>query len=232
MKQLVMIAALIALPLAADAGPKEDAQGHIAKATEAHTAGNFSVSLTELEAAYALDPQPDLLYALGQVQVKLNNCPVAITYYEKFLATQPGPEPANAANEAVSNCNAIIAAAAPAEPAPAPPPPPAPEPRKFDVIGTTLIGVGVVSTVVGVVMYSSAINSLDDAEVAPTYQDHQSLRDDAESKRTYAMIFGVAGVAAIGVGAWHYLSFRKKETSRVSVNPTKHGGMISWQGSF
>jgi tetratricopeptide (TPR) repeat protein len=242
MKQLVLVAALIALPLSASAGPKEkaEAQTHIQKATEAHEAGSYDVALVELEAAYGLDPQPDLLYAIGQVQTKLNNCPVAITYYEKFLATKPAAEPTAAANEAINTCKTQMATAPQPEPTPdqqpvappEPPPPPPPEPRKFDVIGTTLVGLGVLSTVVGVVMYSSAVNDLDDAENAPTYQEHESLVDDAHSKRTYAVIFTAAGVAAIGIGAWHYLTFRKKEQSRVSVTPTTTGGMVTWQGSF
>jgi hypothetical protein len=239
MKQLVLVAALIALPLSASAGPKEkaEAQTHIQNATAAHEAGSFDVALTELEAAYALDPQPDLLYAIGQVQVKLNNCPIAITYYEKFLATKPAAESTAAANEAINTCKTQMATQPPQpepqpEPTPEPPPPPPPEPRKFDIIGTTLVGVGVLSTVVGVVMYSSAVNDLDDAENAPTYQEHETLVDDAHSKRTYAVIFTAAGVAAIGVGAWHYLTFRKKEQSSVSVSPTKSGGMVTWQGSF
>jgi len=243
MKQLVLVAAMVALPMAAFAGPKEkeEAQKHIAKATEAHQASNFDVALKELEAAFALDPQPDLLYAIGQVHVKLNNCPVAISYYERFIETKPGPEPTGAANEAIKSCRDQLAAAQPApveptptpavEPTPPPPPPPA-EKRSFDAIGTTLVGLGVVSTIVGVVMYSSAISTLDDAEKAPTYQEHESLVDDAHGQRTLAVIFTAAGVAAIGVGAWHYLSFRKSETSKVAVIPTTTGGMISWAGRF
>jgi hypothetical protein len=246
MKQLALVAALVALPMVAFAGPKdkEEAQKHIAKATEAHQASKFDVALAELEAAFALDPQPDLLYAIGQVHVKLNNCPVAISFYERFLETKPGPEPAAAANEAIKTCRTQLEAQPPpvVEPAPAPqpeiqptpvaPPPAAAEPRKFDAIGTTLVGVGVVSTIVGVVMYSGAISTLDDAEMAPTYQEHESMVDDAHSQRTLAVIFTAAGVAAIGVGAWHYLSFRKSETSKVAVVPTTHGGLISWAGSF
>lgn len=245
MKHLVVVAALVALPLVASAGPKEkqEAQKHIAKATEAHQQSKFDVALMELEAAFALDPQPDLLYAIGQVHVKLSNCPVAISFYERFLETKPGPEPTAAANEAIANCRAQLAAQPPvAEPQPEPepqpqpqpeqPPPPKAEPRRFDAIGTTLVGLGVISSVVGVVMYSSAISTLDDAEAAPTYQEHERLVDDAEGKRTYAVVFGVAGVAAIGVGAWHYLRFRKAEQARVAVTPTSSGGMVTWMGRF
>lgn len=244
MKQLVLIAALVALPMAAFAGPKEkeEAQKHIAKATEAHQASKFDVALTELEAAFALDPQPDLLYAIGQVHVKLNNCPVAISFYERFLETKPAAEPAAATNEAIKNCRAQLEAQpapvveptpVPIEPTPVTPPPPAEStPHKFDAIGTTLVGLGVVSTIVGVVLYSGAVSTLDDAEMAGTYQEHEQLVDDAHGKRTLAVILTAAGVAAIGVGAWHYLSFRKSETSKVALVPTNQGGMISWAGRF
>lgn len=233
MKQLVVVAALLVLPLAAHAGPKE-AQEHIQKATAAHEAGDFNTALAQLEAAYAQDPQPDLLYAIGQVHVKLNNCPVAISYYEKFLATNPGPEPSNAARDAITSCQAQLAASQPppADPEPRQPDPPPPQPRKFDVIGTTLVGLGVISTIVGVVMYSSAINDLDDSEQATTYQESETLVDDAHSKRNLAVIFGVAGVGAIAIGAFHYVHFRKQE-SRVAVTPTLNGGgMITYGGSF
>jgi len=236
MKHLVVVVALLALPLAAIAGPKEDAQTHIQKATAAHEAGDFNLALTELEAAYALDAQPDLLYAIGQVHVKLANCPVAITYYEKFLATNPGPEPSTAANDAIASCRTTMAAQPPVEPVPEqPPPPPPPEPKKFDAIGTTLVGLGIVSTVVGVVMYSSAINDLDDSEQAANYDASQALVDDAQSKRNLSVVFTAVGVAAIGIGAWHYLSFRKKQkenTTTMAVTPTTTGGMVTFGGSF
>ncbi len=242
MKQLVLVAALVALPLAAFAGPKEKqaAQTHVAKATEAHQQGKYDVALTELETAYSLDAQPDLLYAIAQVHVKLDNCPVAISFYERFLDSKPAAEAATAATEAITTCRATLAAQpaamdpAPPQPMtePAPAPPPAPRARRFDAIGTTLVGLGVISTVVGVVMYSTAISTLDDAERTRTYQDHDDLVDDAHSKRTYAVVFGVAGVAAIGIGAWHYVRFRNAEQSRVAITPSTDGGMVSWSGRF
>ena len=112
MKHLLILA-LVALPLVAFAGPKEDAQKHIAKATEAHQAGKFDVALTELQAAYALDAQPDLLYSMGQVQVKLGKCDDAVSSYEKFLTSIPPAEPANAAKEAINQCKAQAPAPTP-----------------------------------------------------------------------------------------------------------------------
>ena len=240
MKNLLVIA-LIALPMAAFAGPKDKelAQKHITKATEAHQAGKFDVALTELQAAYAADPQPDLLYAIGQVYVKLDKCEDAIAFYEKFLATKPSREPAAAAQEAIDTCKAAAPPPPPPPeptPAPAPPPEPAPvlqpdsKPFYTDTIGSALVGGGVVATVVGVVLYSSAVSTLDDAEAAATYDEHEQLVGDARTKRNIGVVFGVVGLAAIGVGVWHYASYKSEQS--VPVSPTPSGGMVSWMGRF
>lgn len=239
MKHLLVVA-LVALPLVAFAGRKEkrQAQKHIQNATQAHQEEKYDVALTELEAAYALDPQPDLLYAIGQVHVKLDECEKAIESYEKFLATNPPEEPTAAANEAIETCKEQIAAQTPPpepEPAPQPPPPPPPPPpeaRPFytDVVGSALVGGGVVSSVVGLVLYTSARGTLDDADAAPTYSEHERLVDDAHTKRNIGVVFGAVGVAAIGVGVWHWMKYRTE--SSVTVAPSAGGGMVSWMGRF
>jgi tetratricopeptide (TPR) repeat protein len=240
MKHLLVFA-LLALPAVAVAGPKEkaEAQKHIEKATAAHQGGKYDVALSELQAAYSLDPQPDLLYAIGQVHVKLGKCEDAIGSYEKFLATNPPAEPAAAAREAIETCQKQAPPpppepepAPPPEPVAPPPPPPEPEHKAFytDAIGSALVGAGVVSLVVGVVMYSSAVSTLDDAEAAPTYDQHQELVDDAHLKRNISVGFGVVGLAAVGLGVWHYTKYRSEQS--VTIAPTTSGGMVTWMGRF
>lgn len=237
MKHLLVIA-LLASPLTALAGPKEKAQAqkHMEKAQQAHQAGNYDAALGELQAAYAVDPQPDLLYAIGQVYVKLGKCEDAIESYDKFLATNPPADAAGLANEAITTCKAQLAPPPP-PPEPTPPPqppapPPEPERRPFyaDKIGTALVGGGVVSSIVGIVLYASARGTLSDAEDAPTYASQQDLVDDAHFKRNLSIVFGAVGVAAIGVGVWHYVRFSSEQS--VAVTPTTSGGMVSWMGRF
>jgi tetratricopeptide (TPR) repeat protein len=241
MKHLLVFAvvAAVALPAVVFAGPKEkaEAQKHIEKATQAHQGGKYDVALTELQAAYALDPQPDLLYAIGQVHVKLGKCDDAVASYEKFLATNPPAEPAAAATEAIETCKAQSPPPPPPEPTPPPapappPPPPAPEGKPFytDKIGSALVGGGIVSLVVGVVFYSSAVSTLDDAEAATTYAEHEKLVDDAHMKRNLGVVFGAVGLAAVGVGVWHYTQYRSEQA--VTVTPTTSGGMVTWKGRF
>ena len=117
-----LLVAVIVAPHAAFAGKKTDAKVHIAKATKAHQDGRFNEARAELEAAYALDPQPDLLYAIGQVHAKLGNCSDAITYYKLFVAVQKDPDVAQAVDHAISACKPAPDPAKPSPPDTLPPP--------------------------------------------------------------------------------------------------------------
>jgi len=102
-RQLAVVAALV-LGGVAHAGPKQQAKAHIAKATKAHEAGKFELALTELQAAYKLDPQPELLYAIGQVYSKLGKCDEAEEHFKKFKAATKDPQVKKVVDEAIESC--------------------------------------------------------------------------------------------------------------------------------
>ena len=104
MRTLLLIVAIAALPRPALADPKLESKQHFEAATKAHKDGRFGDALTELMVAYALDPRPELIYAIAQIHVKLGQCPQAITFYERFLATNPKPEHAARAHQAIEVC--------------------------------------------------------------------------------------------------------------------------------
>src|SRR5262245_17500359 len=154
MRVLALAALLACLPAAALA---DDARGqsrrHLARATELHQAGRYTEALDELTIAYTLDPQPELLYAIGQVHVKLGRCDQAITFYERFLSTRPAARPAALAHQAIEVCRTH-------------PPRARRGPWYTDVIGDALVGAGVVAGGAGGLVYRSARQDLDAAETA------------------------------------------------------------------
>ena len=236
----LLLAALVCLPLSSYAGgkktPQAESKEHIAKAMAAHKAGDFVTALSELETAYALDPVPDNLYAIGQVQAKLDRCGDAIATYEKLLATNPGDDYVGPVNEAIDACKAKLPPPpppVPVAPVAPPPPPPAPPPSTAfykDILGDALVAVGVGSGVTGIVLYVGARGIIDDANRAPTYAEQQRLVDDAQKQRTYSIVFGAAGAAVLGVGIWRWLSVSSEST--VVVTPTSTGGAVTWMGTF
>ncbi len=129
------LATVLAAPRLADAGPKEEARGHIDRATKAHKAGDLDKALKELLAAYGLDPKPQLLYAIGQIHTKRGECAEARDAYLRFLASGTDARTAEVVKQAIDGCKT----APPPEPVkddeepPLPPakePPPAPPPKE------------------------------------------------------------------------------------------------------
>jgi hypothetical protein len=122
-----LIVALVAAPAAARADNTEEARAHVARATRAHKEGRYDEARVELEAAYALAPRSDLLYALGQIHAKLGHCREAETYFRRYAATQHDPRVAKVVDQAIAACQP---APAPAPVTDAPPPASAPPPTQ------------------------------------------------------------------------------------------------------
>ena len=248
--RLAAIVAALGLALAASpahADAKTEAKKRKAAAAEHHKAGRFDKALEQLAIAYTLSPEPDLLYAIAQMHVKLGDCGMAITYYERFLSTRPPAMPADAAREAIEVCKTQPPPAV-AEEAPAPPPPvtqPAPvaapppqqrvdEPRRWykDPLAGGLVAAGVASAVIAVLSYRSAIGDLDAADGATTYLEHAELVDDARGKRTLAAVLAGGGLALVGAGTVRYVMVRNRKSSAVAVMPHGRGGLVTWTASW
>jgi len=249
MSKLLVVAALALLPRAASADPKAEAKQHVDKAMKLHGEGKLAETLDELKTAYALDPQPELLYAMGQIHVGLGQCAQAITYYERYLATKPEPGTANAAKEAIEACKTnpprvtdnkspepepVKPDAPPIETPLAPTREPAPVTAGAawytDILGDALVGLGIVGGVFSVVEYRAATSDRSSADRAANYQQYSDLVDSAKSKQTIAIVAGAAGTALVVGGALHFVM--ADHSTKVAVTPAPGGGMVSIAGRF
>jgi len=254
MRHLALLLVLV-IPLRASADPKAEAKQHIDKAAEAHQTGDYATALTELNIAYTLDPKPELLYAIGQVHVKLGECAAAITFYERFLATHPKSQQADAANEAITVCKQQPPEPAPAKPPeptkietePAPPrvaqvstpgsQPPSPPPQQRDAgafykdtLGDLLVIGGVFAIAGGVYEYRSALNDLDLADASATYDQHSGFVADAQTKRMIAVALGAGGIALATAAVFRFRAHGRRDA--VAVAPAHGGAMVTWTGSW
>ena len=240
MMNRALITIAICVPAAALADDK--AQVHIQKAMEAHKAGNFEEARTHLEAAYAFDPKPELLFALGQVNVKLDRCKDAIDYYERFLATNPSAQASSDTRQAIETCRAKLAASSP-------PPPPPPilstegtvssssggtrSPWYEDKIGDVLVLSGIAVGAAGLVFYLGARSDLDEAETAPDLRTYEDRVDSAHTKRTFSVVLVASGAVLVGAGIARFMLRDGRETERgVAVVPTEGGGLVTYSGGF
>jgi protein TonB len=227
--------AIAIAPVIAHADAGADAKAHVAKATQAHKEGRFDDARVELEAAYALTPQPELLYALGQVHAKLGRCGDAAAYFRRFAAAKSDPQVARVIDDAIAACKP---AAPPPAPAPAPPAPPAAAPPDTaawyrDKLGDGLVLAGATALIVGLVEYRGAVSDLDAAETASTATRYLQLVGEGRDKRTTAVVFTGVGGLLIAGGIVHYaLRDRGAEPRGVAIAPAPGGGMVTYQGRF
>jgi tetratricopeptide (TPR) repeat protein len=116
-----------------------EAQMHVDRGLALYEAKEYAAAAAELETAYALGQQRDVLYALAQARRLAGDCRGAVPLYRKFLDANPPAREADLARKNVSRCDdaksdrdAHVAApatpspSAPVAPAPSPPPTPAP----------------------------------------------------------------------------------------------------------
>src|SRR5262245_20483431 len=82
MKRLTLAALLVATRADADT-----VEQHLARVRQLYDKGDFVHARDELLEAYKHEPRPDLLFALGQVELNIGHYQRAIDYYEQFIAT-------------------------------------------------------------------------------------------------------------------------------------------------
>ncbi len=203
-------------------------------ATKLHEAGEYAQARSELAVAYSLEPDPSLLFAIGQLHVKLAQCDQAILYYDRFITANPELAAAAGANEAVEVCKTSLATPVAAPMAPVRAPGDAgPPPWYLDKVGLGLAAGGAVLAIVGASRYRSALGDLDGAEAALTHAQHAKLVASAHSKRTYAAVFATGAAVLTGAAVVRFVMQRRtRESQDVTLVPTDGGGMVTWGGSF
>jgi tetratricopeptide (TPR) repeat protein len=147
MRWLALAALLVASRAGADTGPEtapETVDEHLARVRELYDKGDFAHARDELLAAYKLDARPELLFALGQVELNLGHFQKAIDYYEQFLATSPAADQAALAEQAIGAARARLA-----EKPPVVAPPPPPPHREWDVADSGIAAFGATALLAG-----------------------------------------------------------------------------------
>ncbi len=238
--RLLVVATMILGARVAAADPRAEAHQHVERATALHKEGRFADALVELDAAYALDPQPQLQFAMGQLHARLGECREAIAAYDRFLATHPARGPAAMATEAMAACKPAAPAIVEHLPTPTtvialPPVPAAPvrvtvvhtRPWYTDRVGDALVVAGLATGVAAGFTYHRALGERDAADATSSYAMYAAQIDRAHTDRSYAVALGVAGAALLVIGGLHY-ALADRHHTEVTLAP----GTIALGGRF
>jgi len=213
---------LVALALALVASPadarelKKEAQLRLDAGLREYAAGNYDRAIKEFEAAFGIDPDPDLLLAWAQAERLDGRCAVAVPRYRRYLDSKPGAEGVALARSGIDLC----VASAPKE---------RPKARAKDCaaigeqplpwyknpIGGAIV-VGVAGLGVGTGFLIAASGNRDIADSAQTSDQFEVQLDRATMQRRVGVTIMVFGAALIGGGvAYHYATRRKDAPSTV-----------------
>ncbi|MEO6775176.1 MAG: hypothetical protein ABI467_19585 [Kofleriaceae bacterium] len=196
--------------------------GHLAKVRQLYAAGDFVHAREELLAAYRLQPVPELLFALGQVEFHLHHYQAAIDYYERFTATAATPEQVALAQQAIGAARIELDRP---KPPPLPPPPPPPH-REWDGIDTSFVATAALAGAGGGALLYYAHHLA---------QDRGGTLDQYDSRVHHARLaqWSAAGCFAAGVGALAtaVLRYRLHLVQSFEVHPVDdgHGLALLWE---
>ncbi len=200
-------AAVLALVLAAVPAHADDKPPpNMAKVRDLLANGDYEGGKRELLKLYATSPHPQILFALGQVELNLGNYQAAIDYYEKFIATQPNEKEIALAQQAIGAARMRLSEPKPdpvpepdpiAEPTPLPQPEPAPEGNRWTLTHTGLVAFGGAAVLLGtgLLLYSRSLGN-DRSGSLSTYDGRV---DQAHTTRWTGVGIAATGALLVGV---------------------------------
>jgi hypothetical protein len=232
------LAVIVALSLAL--GPAEpllrdlDAQAAFEAAQKAFADKDYATASAQLEKAYMLEPEPELLYPWAQAERNLGRCESAVDLYEKFIDTGPSQKMVDAANQNIERCKETMAGDPPPapeiEPEPEPesdpgPPPPRVDPTQDspskddkpvgkDVVGGVLVGVGVGALVVGGALLGIAAKQAKFTKNADDNTTYLVMRDKAAKFNAGGIAMLVTGGVLVVAGVVRYGVLAKRKKSK------------------
>lgn len=237
-------AALVAVALAAAPTAHAQPVDHAARGYQLFADGELDQALVELELAYAEDPEPNLLFAIGRVHAARKDCARALDHFRRYLDTQPGPKAADAARAEIDKCEAVPPdggggvvepiALKPVVPTPAPA---RDEPRSFagSMIRDRFVQIGLVTGLVAAGVYVYAWREACWGDTCTgAYDDYLARRDRASRLGLAAGIVGGVAGALVLTGAVRYALRDDDPDARfeAAIAPAAGGGAVVVSGRF
>lgn len=216
------------------------------KSADAYLRGDFAQAIELLDQAYALDPQPVLIYNKARAHEGLGHIDEAIELYEKYLTEEPSSPDRGAIEQRLVTLRhqrdekAAVAkertqvekerAAVEQERANAPPAAPSEPPRHRSVLPYVVMGAGGAGLISGTIFGLMANSRKNAAIDEPVQAQASDLRDKGRTFATVSNVTFVVGGVLVAAGAvwWVLDGASVKRSVRVGIGP----GFLQLGGSL
>ncbi len=205
------------------------AKEHMDRGLAEYKAQNYEGASIEFQAAYAIDPRREILFAWGQSERLRGDCARALTLYRQFLGLAPPPDEAKRAEGRIAECERTLeerrtsATTAPVTSSAAadtssttavvPAPHAANEPAWYrDGLGATLIGVGVVSGAAGATLLVLSRRDI----TATDYGNFDAAATRADRQYVGGLVGTIAGGLLVGLGIARIVADGPSQASQAS----------------
>jgi tetratricopeptide (TPR) repeat protein len=207
----------------------EAAKAHFSRGTRLYQVGEYRQASEEFKAAHLAKPDPAFLYNIAQCHRQLGELEQAVTLYRRYLAGSPNASNRAEVEDRIADLEAQVAAhkrGVSASPLPGRVPPVSVQPIADAAVanpqpaGSSLrylrwVAAGVTLALAGGAIASglSASSTFDDLKGTCGRTADGCLESDIDAVKSRALLanilWGVAGVAAIGTGVMFYLTPRE-----------------------
>ncbi len=210
------------------------------KSADAYRSGDFAKAIELLDEAYALDPQPVLVYNRARAAEGIGNVDAAISGYEKYLTEEPNTPDRGAIEQRLVTLKRQRDERAALErerdarrnqPAPAPAPVPTHDPAADQPKAAhspypyVVAGVGGVGILVGAILGGVAVSKNGDAANEHVQTKAIDLKDSADGLAGASTASFVIGGVLVAAGvAWWIIDHRARPSTRSAwLVPTANG---------
>lgn len=219
---------------------------HFEKAQKRFDEEDYAGAIPELKAAYAIEPNPMLLYAWAQAERLDGDCQRAIELYERFLEKEPAQGQRQLAEANIADCEAELADRG--EPTPAPTtdplvdaeptedlepsaPPDGEPPWHRDWVAGTLLGVGAASLIGGGVLLGVGKAEVDSSVDASSEEAYFDQADAGQAKFAAGAVLTSIGGALIVGGIVRLGILRARARKRASAGRAAVGVLYGPRGA-
>jgi tetratricopeptide (TPR) repeat protein len=240
----VLAVALIMLASAqiATADKKQLAQQLFELGIEEYKAKDYAAAAVSMNKSYALDPQPNALYALAQAERLAGDCNGAVVHYKQLLDTSKDEQIIKAVKTNLELCSQIERGEKTTVDAQEEERRDAPilqirtvyrTEQKSDKLAIAMYAGGGIALGGSVAMFLMARSALADADRASTLDEYNDLYD--RSRRLRWMSYAAAGTG-LALVTWATLRIvygdNKPKEREVALVPVPGGSMFAWSTSW